>query len=194
MRNESRGILSRGQRTGEKEEEEEEEEVEDRDKRKRRREGGDDGNAYTRAKPDIIVVIVVVYVRPPRHDVPIYGTRRNARVRGGNLGLRYRAFCGRLVSSSPRLLAFRPPRLRIRSYIEIVSDISTLSFFPSRLVKYRRCASGRRERRQSGEKETEDLAREEKTVADSGAREREKERERTGGPEGRETVCIKARS
>lgn len=87
MRNESRGILSRGQRTGEKEEEEEEEEVEDRDKRKRRREadGGDDGNAYTRAKPDIIVVIVVVYVRPPRHDVPIYGTRRNARVRGGNL-------------------------------------------------------------------------------------------------------------
>lgn len=44
-------------------------------------------------------------------------------------------------------------------------------------MKYRRCASGRRERRQSGEKETEDLAREEKTVADSGAREREGQRD-----------------
>lgn len=39
------------------------------------------------------------------------------------------------------------PRLRIRSYIEIVSDISTLSFFPSRLVKYRRCVRASRKAR-----------------------------------------------
>lgn len=59
MRNESRGILSRGQRVRKRKKKR----WRTGDKRGRRREAddGDDGNAYTRAKPDIIVVIVVVY-------------------------------------------------------------------------------------------------------------------------------------
>lgn len=85
MRNESRGILSRGQRTGKKKkrrrrkkkkrkgrkDKEEEEKIEGEDKERRRKAGdGDEGDAYTRirAKPDI------VSARPPRHGVPIYGS------------------------------------------------------------------------------------------------------------------------
>lgn len=117
-------------------------------------------------------------LRPPRHSVPIYGTRRNARVRGGNLlsdielSMDVSFFPSRSFVGSSSLAW-----LRIRSYIEIVSDISTLSFFPSRLWNID-ATSGRRERRESRGKETEDLARRE----DGGRRWYENERER--GEEG----------
>lgn len=69
------------------EEKEEEEEMEDGDKRERWREE-DDGERW-----QCVYARKTWYhrrhrrrlLRPPRHDVPIYGTRRNARVRGGNL-------------------------------------------------------------------------------------------------------------
>jgi len=72
-------------------------------------------------------------------------------------------------------------RLRIRSYIEIVSDISTLSFFPSRLVKYRWYVRASREARRQRKGDGESG---EKTVADGSTKEKKKERERekkTGG-------------
>lgn len=75
-----------------------------------------------------------------------------------------------------RSLAGSLPRLRIRSYIEIVSDISTLSFFPSRLVKYRRCVRASREARKQRKRDGgsgEERGRWQ-TVAQEKGREREK--------------------
>lgn len=132
-------------------------------------------------------------LRPPRHGgIPIYGTWRNARVRGGNLDSDIELSVN--VSFFPyRSLAGSLPRLRIRSYIEIVSDISTLSFFPSRLVKYRRCVRASREARKQRKRDGE--SGEERERWQTMAQEKGREREENGRePEGRETVCIKARS
>lgn len=91
--------------------------------------------AYTRAKPDIVVCSPASPSGVPRHAFTVAKKRAcsldgNPRVPDIELSVSYFFFLLRPRPTAP----FRDEY----SYIEIVSDISTLSFFRSRLVKYRR--------------------------------------------------------
>jgi len=127
-------------------------------KRERERERGtttgDDACTHVRAQNLISSSVRRPPRHPPRHPgVPIYGGEETrARSLGGNpevsdieVSVSFYFFV--LLHPSPG-----PFARRIRSYIEIVSDISTLSFFRSRLLKYRRRVGRCRRREESGER------------------------------------------
>jgi len=151
-------------------------------KRERGTTTGDDACTHVRAQNLISSSARRPSRRPPRPRAsPFTVAKKRARARalGGNPG----------VSDIEVSVSFyffvllHPSRRRIRSYIEIVSDISTLSFFRSRLVKYRRRV--RRCRGVGGERRKRIGARREEVGRTA---------EEEGRRGARETVCIKARS